>query len=136
MGVRAGKDGSIKDGSNTIGYIDSWQFDQSVDLHDVTAIGDDDRKYVAGLRDSTVTFQGTFDSTNAGQAAVIGEILSTASVSTHTLVLIYNNATGSVAGYTGSAFINAKSIGSPKDGKQSFSGSATYSGGVSAYSTT
>lgn len=136
MGVLAGKDGAIRRGSATIAYIDSWTIDSNVDLHDVSALGDDDKKYVAGQQDITMQIQGTFSSTDASQAAFRAEMLSTNSVSTHQIRALYNGTVGSIAGWSGNAFLNAKSIGSPKDGKQSFSATATYSGGVTAYTTT
>ena len=133
MAARAGKDGSIRRGAVVVGYIDSWTIDSNVDLHEISALGDNDKEYVAGQQDVTAQIQGTFSSTDPTQTVWRTEMLSSSTPTTHQLRLLYNSTVGAIAGWSGNAIINAKSIGSSKDGKQSFSGTATYSGGVTAY---
>jgi hypothetical protein len=48
-----------------IAYLRDWSIDFSVDNVDVTAFGDSNKVYVAGLPDSSGTFAGFYDSATA-----------------------------------------------------------------------
>lgn len=48
-----------------IAYISKWSFNQSTDNHEVTAGGDANKVYVAGLPDASGSFNGFYDDASA-----------------------------------------------------------------------
>ena len=56
-------------------YTSKWSMDAATDRQDVTAFGDSQKTYVAGLPDSNISFDGFWDSATAGTytAALDGE---------------------------------------------------------------
>lgn len=68
MARRHGKDGrmyvALTSGGTAqpIAYLNQWSFDRATDRVDVTAFGDGNKVYVAGLADAQGTFSGFWDS--------------------------------------------------------------------------
>jgi hypothetical protein len=68
MARRHGKDGRLyvsrtSGGSaEPIAYLNQWSFDRATDRVEVTAFGDANKVYVAGLADAQGTFSGFWDS--------------------------------------------------------------------------
>lgn len=68
MARRHGKDGrlyvALTSGGQAepIAYLNQWSFDKATDRVDVTAFGDGNKVYVAGLADAQGTFSGFWDS--------------------------------------------------------------------------
>eukprot|EP01050_Picozoa_sp_SAG11_P036669 SAG11_NODE_14070_length_626_cov_1.263757_1_plen_70_part_10 len=64
-----GKDSSFKldnaSGSLTdiSAYVNSVDFPQTVDLAETTTLGDDNKEYIVGLKDATISIAGAWDST-------------------------------------------------------------------------
>lgn len=131
--MSVGKDGRLLIGGATAVLIDQWELDLTQDALEVTAFDNKDRKYELGLRNAAGTFQGTYVSTGAGQSAVLANFESTNTAAKTTAVMIYNNVTGSIAGWSGTAIITGVRIGNPVSGRTDISGSIQFDGGVSAY---
>jgi hypothetical protein len=51
------------DGSNLSAYTDNVQRGHSLDTAEVTAFGDDDKEFIAGLMDGSLSLSGHFDAT-------------------------------------------------------------------------
>jgi len=68
------------DGNDLSAFTSSSEFDQSADTHDVTAYGDDNRAYIAGLIDGTFSMEGHYDDGAAGPRAILQPLLGAAAV--------------------------------------------------------
>ncbi len=108
----AGKNGKviIEDGTSKVVGIKSWSLELSLDTLEITALGDDWKNYIAGLKEWSASSEGDYEVTTdtAGQ-----EALQTAYLAGTTVVVkLYVD---SNSYYTGSAFINSLSIEDPVD---------------------
>ncbi len=67
MSRRAGRDASVKIGSNLVAGMGNWTMDgYTVDLIDCTAFGDEDKVFDLGFGDAgTLTFSGNYDPDDA-----------------------------------------------------------------------
>ena len=57
------------DGTNISAYVDSISFSRSVDTAEVTAFGNDDKAFIAGLEDGSFSISGPYDPTLDGVMA-------------------------------------------------------------------
>jgi hypothetical protein len=57
------------DGDDVSVYLDTATLDRMVETAEVTAFGDDDKEYIPGLRDSTISGGGHWDATQDGFVA-------------------------------------------------------------------
>ena len=130
-----GKDGAVMSGGSEVASIDSFTLNVDIETADITAYGNNDRRFLGGIRNASGSISGTFHSTDAAQVAVRNQFSSTGTVASTTVVLLTNNTTGSKAGYKGTAYFTNMSLGSDIGDKVSFSANVQFSGGVSAYST-
>ena len=103
------------DGDNVSVYLDQASLDKMVETAETTAFADDDKEFIAGLRDATLNIGGHWDATGDGfvadwdDGAVVACIVGPA---------------GSTAGlvrYTFNALITNYSIDMPVGGRVGFS---------------
>ncbi|MHA2046603.1 MAG: phage tail tube protein [Candidatus Thorarchaeota archaeon] len=96
-------------------YCNNVDFPREVDTPEVTTFGNDDRKYIVGLRGATISVTGFWDATLDG---VIGQIVGTGEVSFE-----YGPAgsTGGNIKYTGECILTNYTQTGPVDGAVSFS---------------
>ena len=53
----------------TVAYVTDWTFDKQADEIEVTAMGDSNKEYVAGLAEGSGTIDCRFDGTDSGQTS-------------------------------------------------------------------
>jgi predicted secreted protein len=110
----AGKNGRVEigDGSNTkqIIGIKNWSLELSLETLETTALGDDWKKYITGLKEWTASSEGDYNvpQDTDGQEALQQAFLS-GSIVTLKLYVDADNY------YTGTAYINSLSIEDPVD---------------------
>ena len=116
MAFRHGSNSFISvDGSDVSTFTDSATAAHTQDTAEVTAFGDDDKEFIAGLRDGNFSLSGHWDVT--ADAALIGTF------DGGTVVIIYGpegNAGGSVE-YTATCIVTSYSQSSPVGDKVSWS---------------
>lgn len=106
MAARVGKDGFISFTASTSGgaaaystavatYIDSWSLSGDIGLSDVTAFGDQSRRYQPNVRGWTATAGGTLDnaSTEQQNLNLLRQIASTEIILSECLVRFQENTT-------------------------------------------
>jgi len=135
MPASRGSNGAVLIGSDQMAFVTQWSLGSAQEVADTTSLGDTDRTHIPVLRATTGSFQGHFDISDTAQAAMYSQIVSSSDLLTVTLVLIYNNTAGSVAGYTGTATLTNIEITDQVDNTVQFSADYEYSGGVTAYTT-
>ena len=134
----AGKNGKviICDSSGKVLSIKSWSLELSLDTLEITALGDDWKKYIAGLKEWTASSEGDYEVTQdaTGQAALQSAYLA----GTVVTVKLYVDSDNY---YTGSAYISSLSIEDPVDDVVSISiefsgnGALTFEAGTTSPST-
>lgn len=75
MAVMAGKNGLIKIGDNTVGYIDNFSINVNLGSAETSQIGKQWRDYIATCSDWSGSISGTLDYADAGQKAVVDELM-------------------------------------------------------------
>ena len=106
MAARMGKDGFISFNASTSGgaavystaaatYIDSWSLNGDIGLSEITAFGDQSRKYSPNIRGWTATASGTLDNatTEQQQINILNQAASTAMILSECLVRLQENTT-------------------------------------------
>lgn len=108
----AGKAGKVLIGTGTtkVVGIKSWSLELSLDTLETTALGDDWKNYIAGLKEWTASSEGDYEVTSdtTGQQELQEAFLN----GTIVTVKLYVDGTNY---YTGSAYINSLSIEDPVD---------------------
>lgn len=108
----AGKAGKVIIGTGTskVVGIKSWSLELSLDTLETTALGDDWKNYIAGLKEWSASSEGDYEVTSdtTGQEALQTAFLNGTAVT----LKLYVDATNY---YTGSAYINSLSIEDPVD---------------------
>lgn len=106
----AGKGGKLSIGANTVSDIKNWSLDLGADTIDVTALGDEWKRFIAGLKEWSASAEGSFAiNTDAnGQAALQTAFLNSSEVA----LRLYINATNY---YSGNAYISSLSVEDPVD---------------------
>lgn len=105
---------------------------REIETAETTAFGNDDKTYITGLADATVSLSGMFDATVDAQ--INGDIANLKSGSVATLSFEYGPA-GSAGGnpkFTGEALITSYEIGSPVGDVVTYSLELQVTGGVTA----
>lgn len=125
----AGKSGKLAIGSTTpatVVGIKNWSLDLSLDTLETTALGDDWKGYISGLKEWTASSDGDYNvhSDSAGQQALQEAFLSGTVVE----AMFYVDDTHY---YTGEAIINSLSIEDPVDDVVSISIEFTGTGEIS-----
>ncbi len=106
----AGKSGKLEIGTSVVSEINNWSLDIGTDTLEVTALGDDWKEFIAGLKEWSASSEGTFNipADNTGQKAVQDAFLNGDMVT----VKLYVNATNY---YSGSAYISSLNVEDPVD---------------------
>jgi hypothetical protein len=126
MGTLAGKTGLVRNGSSTVGYIDSWNAEMSADIFEVTAFGDTHKKREYGLADASGSIKGTLDITDAQQKTFIESFGVGGTLTKYNLNLYFS---GDYKLY-GSVVLSGLSLETPVGGKQNFSANWQADGGM------
>lgn len=75
MAVMAGKDGLIKAGTQTIGYIDNFSLNVNLNSAETSQLGKQWREYISTCSDWSGSISGTLDYADVGQKELIDELL-------------------------------------------------------------
>jgi predicted secreted protein len=112
----AGKSGKMGLGASAVMDISSWSLELGTDTLDVTALGDDWKKFIAGLKEWSASAEGFYSvhTDTTGQRALQEAYLNGAEVS----LRLYVNAANY---YSGSAHISGLSVEDPVDDTVSIS---------------
>ena len=114
--------GSLTDIST---YVNNVDFPETADVSETTTLGADNKTYIAGLKDATISLSGLWDSTaDAIFGAVVGQ--------SATLSYEYSpegTASGKVK-YTGEAILTSYAISSPVGDAVGYSADLQVSGAV------
>lgn len=70
MARHIGREGSVSISGLTVGTVVSWSYEESVDELEATAMGDDSKVYLGGLRDGSGSVDFRLDEANATQEAI------------------------------------------------------------------
>lgn len=106
----AGKNGSLRIGTETVTRIQNWSLDLNLDTYETTALGDDWKEFISGLKEWSASAEGKWNIVNdaAGQKALQDAYLAGNSVT----LRLYVNATKY---YEGTAFISSLGMEDPVD---------------------
>ena len=110
-------------------FLDSAGLDKSLDTAEVSTFGDDDKEYIAGLKDATFSTEGKWDATIDGTMAAIET-----EISANGVVAFEYGPAGDTSGnvkYSGNAIMTAYNISQNINGEITFSASYQVTGGVS-----
>lgn len=128
----AGKNGKVIIGSGTtkVVGIKNWSLELSLETLETTALGDDWKNYISGLKEWTASAEGDFEVTTdtTGQKLLSDAYLAGTTVE----VKLFVDATNY---YTGTAYINSLSIEDPVDDVVTISIEFTGNGALSMAST-
>lgn len=106
----AGKNGKLNIGANIVTDINNWSLDLGLDTIDVTALGDEWKKFISGLKEWSASAEGSFaipTDTN-GQTALQNAFLN----GTEVALNLYVSGTNY---YSGNAYISGLSVEDPVD---------------------
>ncbi len=125
----AGKNGKVvigAEGSQKVVGIKNWSLELSLDTLETTALGDDWKNYITGLKEWSASSEGDYEVPvdTEGQAALQDAFLNGTTV---TLKLFVDGKNY----YTGEAYINSLSIEDPVDDVVSISIECTGTGALS-----
>ena len=125
----AGKNGKVvigAEGSQKVVGIKNWSLELSLDTLETTALGDDRKNYITGLKEWSASSEGDYEVPvdTEGQAALQDAFLNGTTV---TLKLFVDGKNY----YTGEAYINSLSIEDPVDDVVSISIECTGTGALS-----
>ncbi|MCR4436641.1 MAG: phage tail tube protein [Clostridiales bacterium] len=106
----AGKSGKLMVGTNNVTEIKNWSLDLGLDTIDTTALGDEWKNFIAGLKEWSASAEGSWNVAMdaQGQKALQDAYLSGATVS----LKLYVDAAHY---YSGEAFISSLSVEDPVD---------------------
>ncbi|NTW70678.1 MAG: hypothetical protein HGA49_00335 [Eubacteriaceae bacterium] len=112
----AGKSGKLGLGANTVVDVSSWSLELGADTVDVTALGDEWKKFIAGLKEWSASAEGFYSvhTDVTGQKALQDAYLNCSEVA----LKMYVNATNY---YSGGAYISGLSVEDPVDDTVSIS---------------
>lgn len=119
MAALMGKDGTVKIGANTVGFIDTWNINADAGSAEVTAYGDKDRQYIYTLKGWSGTLSGTLDMADAQQLTLADQF-----DSAHTLAvaaLRFYTTTGVTTYWYGNAYMTGITVNSAVGDKVSVS---------------
>lgn len=109
------------DGTAITAYTDQISFSRNVETAEVTAFGNDDRAYIAGLEGATISLSGHYDAT--GDAVLHGAFDGAS-------VAWAYSPDGGTTTYSGNAFITNYSTGGSVGERVPWSASLTVTGAV------
>jgi hypothetical protein len=100
----------------TIGYLDTYNLNSSLEVIDVTAFGDKLRKNIPGFPGYTLSMSGSYDYANAGQKSFWDEVYGTTARTSRVLQIKEQGSVTTVKGY-----VTGVAQGSSVGGKSTFS---------------
>lgn len=106
-------------------YVNNVDFPETADVSETTTLGADNKTYIAGLKDATISLSGLWDSTaDAIFGAVVGQ--------SATLSFEYSpeGTTGGNIKYTGEAILTSYAISSPVGDAVGYSADLQVSGAI------
>ena len=106
-------------------YVNNVDFPETADVSETTTLGADNKTYIAGLKDATISLSGLWDSTaDAIFGAVVGQ--------SATLSFEYSpeGTTGGNVKYTGEAILTSYAISSPVGDAVGYSADLQVSGAI------
>jgi predicted secreted protein len=110
MAAISGTNGSIMVGGVEVGLFKEWKLDISIDALDTTNFGSDGwKEAISGLKSGTITANGLYDVSDAGQ----GDLDNLISSGVSAVVKCY---TDEVNYYQASAIVTGANISTPNDG--------------------
>ena len=106
----AGKSGKLSIATNMVADISNWSLELGGDTYDVTALGEDWKRFISGLKEWSASAEGSFaiNTDTAGQTALQNAFLN----GTEVTLRLYINASNY---YSGNAFISSLSVEDPVD---------------------
>lgn len=112
----AGKGGKLSIGANKVSSIENWSIDLGMDPLEITALGDEWKQFISGLKEWSASADGSFliHTDTDGQTALQTAFLNGTEVS----LKLHVNETNY---YSGSAYISSLSVEDPVDDKVSVS---------------
>lgn len=119
MAALMGKDGTVKIGANTVGYIDSWNINADAGSAEVTAYGDKDRQYIYTLKGWSGTLSGTLDMADAQQLTLADQFDSAHALAV--AALRFYTTTGVTTYWSGNAYMTGLTVNSAVGDKVSVS---------------
>ena len=107
-----GRSGSVEAGSNAVGSVTAWSYEESVDEQETTAMGDTAKTFLGGLRDGSGQVDAYWFNTDVGH----DEILTHFAAGTQVALTLYpEGKTVGKAEYTGNVVVKQVSISGSKD---------------------
>jgi hypothetical protein len=100
-------------GTDISSYTEEVTFSRPVDTAEVTTLGDSDKAYLAGMRDSTLSLSGPWEAT---VDALVEPLLG----STNNIGWVYSPDGGTTT-YTGNCIVSSYEVGTPVGDKASWS---------------
>ena len=67
MAMAHGNDGKVYDDATQIGHVQSWTYDENIDVVDGSGMGDTSRSYYTGINDGNGTVVMNWNPADAGQ---------------------------------------------------------------------
>lgn len=123
MAFQHGSNATISlDGQALTNYVDNVGFNSDVDLAETTTFGDDDKEFIAGLREHGLNVSGHYDAT--------ADALLWAMFDGATIAFSFSPDAGTTS-YTGNGFLQSYQIQAPVGDKVSWTGNVQISGSVS-----
>lgn len=117
MAAIVGKDGSFRIGTSTVGYIDSFVLNVTLENDDITAFGNKTHRRAHTLIDWSMDATGTLDTADAQQAALLDQFKTGGTLAPAEV----RGYTGTSAYWVGSALLTSVSINSAVGSKVSVS---------------
>lgn len=104
MAAMAGKDGLIKVGTNTIGYIDNFSININNSTSEINSLGKSWKEYIETGKDWSGSASGTLDYADLAQKEIVDKMLADASGEFTLEMKVNSNLT-----FTGSVIFNSMS---------------------------
>ena len=107
------------DGQTLTGYVDNVSLNKDTDLAEVTAFGNNDKEFIAGLLSGGLQISGHYDATQDGYLYGMFDSAE---------VAIVFSADGGTTSYSGNGFLSTYQIGAPVGDKVSWSATVVVNG--------
>jgi hypothetical protein len=108
-----GRAGKVKAGTNLIGSVTAWSYEESVDEQETTAMGDVAKTYLGGLRDGSGQVDCWWLKTDVGHAALLAAFASGQAVEL-TILPTGLDTTGEIE-FSGPVVVKSRSLDGSKD---------------------
>lgn len=126
MAATAGVDGSIKIGTNTIGYIDNFSLNINQGVADVSSLGTMWKQSIETVKDWSGSLSGSLDYADAAQKAIVDKFLGSDRTTLELTFVVSSELT-----LTGAASLSSISVGASVSDKVTISCNFTGNGALS-----